>query len=1031
MSINKALTAIVAVWMVRNNRMRRRFPALLAVVALAVGGRGGTATAGLVTWSGNTDTNWSNTANWSPAQEPGSGDVAYFANMSYANNPTLTNNIALGGIRFGAGATGNTVRLDGVYTLSLGTGVVDSAGYGYGIYCENTKGTNFIGVASLDLVCTQTWYAASGGYLDFSNAVVTSSGGARNLTKAGAGTLRLRGANTYSGTTVLGSSGYSGGTVAFLDDGRLTATPSLDVGYGHALTLDNTGSANNSDRLNDAAPIALRGGTLSFLGRTNTASSETVGTVTLTNGYNTINASAGGGSGTAALTLGGLVRNAGGGVVNFTGANLGTSTNKILFNGQGDSTFLGPWAMVNLALASGDWAKYDSSGSIGVKAFAASDYGTTNETTWGSSTNALLNVNGLYTLNLTASRALNTLKIADAGGVATLALGTNSLNLYGGGVLAYGNGQTHVISASGGGYLTAGGASAGELVVSVAPAAFLTISASIQDNSGPGAVTLDVSGAGAVRVAGTNTFSGGCVLNGGKIFLATAAAGALGTGPFTINGGSLGCGSGAGVALANSSHTWNGDFTIGDQSANSANPNFGTAPVTLTRNVTVTHYVNVAATVAGPMTNNYDLTVLPNGAGNLTLSGNIAGSGRIISGGSSGGYVILSGANTFTGGIVLNGAGLKLGSTTALGAASGALTINGGNLDTSVAMTMANANPQVWNNSFTFIGTQNLTLPGNVTLNTNVTVTLSSGGGSTLTESGVISGGYGLTTAGSAALALSNANTFAGATTVGGATTLKLQNALALQNSTLTPAGGTVTFNSGIGTFTLGGLGGTGNLSMMDSGAKAIGLSVGNNSNNTTYAGILYGTGASTGALIKVGTGILTLTGGSTNLASTIVSNGTLLVNGGLSNGPVTVVSAGTLGGSGMIRGVVTNSGTLAAGGVGTVGTLTLATNLVMQSGSAIAWDWASGSNDAIMVNGSLTLGAGNSYTVRLGKVGSAGYPQGDYTLIQYAGVDPADIGTWTVDPGTTGWTAKVAQDTINHRLLLRLSTSGTTLIVR
>ena len=101
---------------------------------------------------------------------------------------------------------------------------------------------------------------------------------------------------------------------------------------------------------------------------------------------------------------------------------------------------------------------------------------------------------------------------------------------------------------------------------------------------------------------------------------------------------------------------------------------------------------------------------------------------------------------------------------------------------------------------------------------------------------------------------LGGANSFNG-TTIINAGTLQLANSLALQNSGLTYNSGTLTFGNGITAATLGGLGGSQNLSLLNNLSGGVALTVGGNNVNTTYSGALSGAGAS---LTKAGTGQLT-----------------------------------------------------------------------------------------------------------------------------------------------------------------------------
>ena len=83
---------------------------------------------------------------------------------------------------------------------------------------------------------------------------------------------------------------------------------------------------------------------------------------------------------------------------------------------------------------------------------------------------------------------------------------------------------------------------------------------------------------------------------------------------------------------------------------------------------------------------------------------------------------------------------------------------------------------------------------------------------------------------------------------------------------------GTLTFGNGITAATLGGLGGSQNLSLLNNLSGGVALTVGGNNVNTTYSGALSSAGAS---LTKAGTGQLTLTV-NTYAGSTTGNGGTL-----------------------------------------------------------------------------------------------------------------------------------------------------------
>jgi autotransporter-associated beta strand protein len=149
--------------------------------------------------------------------------------------------------------------------------------------------------------------------------------------------------------------------------------------------------------------------------------------------------------------------------------------------------------------------------------------------------------------------------------------------------------------------------------------------------------------------------------------------------------------------------------------------------------------------------------------------------------------------------------------------------------------------------------------------------------------------------------------------------------------------------------------GGTGVLSTIDSPGISGGIHLGNSSfaiSSVTFdvdsasGGLeimapLYNQAASlaTGSLVKIGAGVLTLSGASTYTGSTMVGGGTLVVNGSLesaSNG-VFVSDSAVLSGAGVINRPVSiaDGGTLTPGG-GAIATLTIGNSLHLGAGSTI-----------------------------------------------------------------------------------------------
>ena len=114
-------------------------------------------------------------------------------------------------------------------------------------------------------------------------------------------------------------------------------------------------------------------------------------------------------------------------------------------------------------------------------------------------------------------------------------------------------------------------------------------------------------------------------------------------------------------------------------------------------------------------------------------------------------------------------------------------------------------------------------------------------------------------------------------------------------------------------------------------------LTVGSNNQSTTVSGVIADSGiagGTAGSLVKVGTGVLTLSGVNTYTGATTVNAGTLSVDGSIAASLLTTVNAGaTLTGIGTVGNTTINGGTLAPGH--TIGTLTVQGNLVLTAAAS------------------------------------------------------------------------------------------------
>ena len=512
-----------------------------------------------------------------------------------------------------------------------------------------------------------------------------------------------------------------------------------------------------------------------------------------------------------------------------------------------------------------------------------------------------------------------------------------------------------------------------------ANAATLLINGGTIDNTSGAAITTSanvVTYAGDFTFTGTNnlTFGNGTssLGTGGTNRTFNIVAGTLTTSNNAMSGVGIGITkTGAGtLVMGSSANTFSGPFIIegGLVKVGSYNGAFGsatstdaanlviagggvtsgaTSPITTDRLFTIgnanglTAYIENTASTSGntvTFTNTGALAYGGNGARTLTFSslntnnhfapliGNGAGGATTLVKVGVGGWFIDNGSNSYSGGTTISSGTLYIGATgTPLG--TGLINFSG-------------TSTLTWNGVATDLSANGISATSGVTGTLDVGVTnVAFGTANGLTGSGNIT--KSATTAGT--LTLNAANNLSGiyTTSTTGGTTI-LNNASALGSAVVSVAGNDrLVFGTGIGTFTVGGLSGLGNVSLLDNTSPtpvAITLQVGggNASTATSQTGIISGTN---GSIVKIGTGtqILgganTFTGGLTIKAGTIsavTSTSALGGTGGLGNvtlGDNTGNSAATLLGDGRtfsnpITVQSTTTGTLTIGNSGSSSTI-------------------------------------------------------------------------------------------------------------
>ena len=172
---------------------------------------------------------------------------------------------------------------------------------------------------------------------------------------------------------------------------------------------------------------------------------------------------------------------------------------------------------------------------------------------------------------------------------------------------------------------------------------------------------------------------------------------------------------------------------------------------------------------------------------------------------------------------------------------------------------------------------------------------------------------------GTSTLRIFSTNTYSGETILNSGT-LEAESTTALSPNSAFMVNSTLNLNGFSNT--IGSLSGTG--TVLNNGAATATLTVGHDNSNSTFSGVLEN-GTSVLALIKSGTGVLTLTGTNTYTGGTTISAGTLQLGNGGTTGSITgnVIDNGVLAfnrsDSVTFNGVISGQGTLVKQGGGTL----------------------------------------------------------------------------------------------------------------
>lgn len=709
----------------------------------------------------------------------------------------ITNSSALGGTTAGTFVNGTAV-LEVQNNISVGTEALFLNSTAAGGSLQSVAGTNsWAGIVTLQ---TDSSIAVTAGQFTISGAI-TESGGTRNLTKLGAGTLVLTSANSYSGFTTV-----SAGILRIANAQALGgATFGTTVVAGATLELSGVSVANETlsiigagvggiGALNNLSGNNTWSGTITLTGDASIGVATSADTLDLTgainDGGNNFNLSKVG-VGTLALSnanaFGGLTNvNAGtlsirnssalGGTTNGTvvaaGATLalqvsvageplsitgiGVGGGGALRNAVGTNTWSGTVTMTGDAtIGVANTTQLTITGIIsetgGARALTKSDLGKlvlTRANTYTGNTTVQAGI-----LNIQDSAALggvaNGTTVANNAALELEGTGlviTEPLNITGTGV----NNTGALRNVSGNNQVSAGVTlTAPSAAVGVDPSQVLTISGIIGQ---AGTAALGKVGTGELILTNANTYDGLTTISAGVLTIQNALAlGTTAAGTTVSNDATLRLApTGPNLTVTNELLTLNGNgFTGGGALRNTAGDNTWNGSILLNTNSLIT----VAA-------------------GTLRLSGTV-GDGGTNSGFTKNGTgtLFVTGTNTYGGTTTISEGRLNLQNTQGLGQTTAGTTVSSGATLELQGVSVAGESLSIAGLGVNGEGAL-LSLTGSVTWSGNITLAANSRIGVTgtqLTVSGVVGdggGNFNLSKVGAGRLVLSSSNTYGGTTNV-------------------------------------------------------------------------------------------------------------------------------------------------------------------------------------------------------------------------------------------------------------------------
>src|SRR5271165_3994577 len=529
---------------------------------------------------------WNAAANWAPATVP-TGTATFGA----SNTTTITFSglhTSVGTLQFNAGAPAYSFNLSGFALTITGTGIVNNSSNRPTFTNANGGGTEFVNTSTAGTATITNNIGSLTFFYDSSTAgtaTITSNFDAAtvfvNTSTAGAATITTNngGATFFNDSSTGGQARFITNAAGILDisslsSGGMTAGSIEGAGTYRLGSKALTVGLNNLSTEVSGSVVGMGGalikvgtGTLTLTG-TNTYSGGT----DINGGILAVNSDANLGSAPLSLGTGPLSFN--GGTLEALGAGGGITSSKALTLNAGGGTFLadaGTTSTLNGAISGMGAFTKNGAGTLTLTGDNTYSGGTTisagtlqASSTTAFSPNSAFTVNSVLDLNgnsnTVGSLAGNVTVTNNGGTPATFTAGINNSSTVFSGTLSDGSGSLGFTKTGAGtmiltgGNTYTGGTTINAGVLQIGNRGLTgSIASNVTDNGSlifnrsdnitfnpiiSGSGKLAQNGSGTIILGGTNTYSGGTIINDGTLLVNNS--GALGLGNVVVNGGVLG-----------------------------------------------------------------------------------------------------------------------------------------------------------------------------------------------------------------------------------------------------------------------------------------------------------------------------------------------------------------------------------------------------------------------------------------------------------------------------------------------------------